>query len=524
MSEFKNTKFYPIFKKLTEKGCMQEKDYQLEGINWAINNETGKLPYDIRGGIIADEMGLGKTFQVISVLVCNFKPRTLIVLPPILIQQWVESFVKITGHKPLIYHSKFVKLNDVSFEKLNTSPVVITTYGMLTTTKKKERNILHSISWSRVIYDEAHHLKNRNTSVFKGAKELNAKIKWFITGTPIQNKINDFYSLCDLLGISRSVYRDVENHKIIKQNFILRRTKQDVDISVPPVKLTHVKVPIKNKVEETIADELHSILPYYVKSKARLLGEYDEEEGNDEDEEDLDYDWEENAEQIIIEPEPDNEDTQLFPEASLFDLIYSKSDDNVLPVFMRAKQLCIYPPMFQALLNEHKNSLSYRDFTIYNKALQSTYKLDVITRFIHERKDNENRKIVFCYFKKEIDYIHHNLNMMNIKTDIIDGRTTNTRKIAILSERPSVLLLQIQTSCEGLNLQDYSEVYFTAPHWNPAIESQAIARCHRIGQTKCVYVFKFMSVISSAVSMDQYIIGIQNKKRGYARLITDKGG
>ena len=73
MTEFNNSKFYPIFKQILEKGSMQEKDYQTQGIYWAIQNELGRLPYNIRGGIIADEMGLGKTFQVISVLTCNFK-------------------------------------------------------------------------------------------------------------------------------------------------------------------------------------------------------------------------------------------------------------------------------------------------------------------------------------------------------------------------------------------------------------------------------------------------------------------
>ena len=166
MQDFKNSKFYPIFKKISEKGSMEEKDYQLEGIHWAIKCETGTLPYGVHGGIIADDMGLGKTFQVICLLACNFKRRTLIVLPPILIQQWVDAFIKITGHTPFVYHGKFTKIKDPeSIIKLNSAPIVITSYGMIV--KKEKPNNIHNVLWDRIVYDEAHHLRNKNTSFIK---------------------------------------------------------------------------------------------------------------------------------------------------------------------------------------------------------------------------------------------------------------------------------------------------------------------------------------------------------------------
>ena len=82
-----------------------------------------------------------------------------------------------------------------------------------------------------------------------------------------------------------------------------------------------------------------------------------------------------------------------------------------------------------------------------------------------------------------------------------------------------VLILQIQTACEGLNLQHYAEIYFTTPHWNPAVEDQAIARAHRIGQKKPVNVYKFVTTFSKIdgesdqISLDQYCINVQNVKR-----------
>lgn len=514
MDDFRNSKFYPTFKKITEKSGMDEKDYQIEGIYWAIKNEQGILPYDVKGGIIADEMGLGKTFQVISVLACHFKRRTLVVLPPILIDQWISAFVKITGHKPFVYHSRYTsKLSSMTVESLSAYPVVVTSYGMIIS-GKKNKNTLHSIEWNRVIYDEAHHLKNRKTEIFKGALLINARIKWFITGTPIQNRIHDLYSLCDILGIPRSIYRDKANHAFLREHFVLRRSKKDVDICVPPVRMNHVLIPYKDKISEFVNDELHSMLPFYMKEKMEISTLSDDEEDDEYEEDQI------NEIHILNERQDRRTEDQLyFPESRLFTKIF-ENGANILPVFMRARQMCIYPPMFRKMIQNNGHLVdNAKDLMIYEKSLLSTFKLDTLINLITERKDNENKKIVFCFFKAEIDYIYHQLNMINIKTEYIDGRVSNKKKTDVLFDCPNVLLLQIQTSCEGLNLQAYSEVYFTSPHWNPAVENQAIGRCHRIGQTKPVEVFKLISV-NPVKSIEQYIIDVQKSKKNIAKLIT----
>ena len=98
--------------------------------------------------------------------------------------------------------------------------------------------------------------------------------------------------------------------------------------------------------------------------------------------------------------------------------------------------------------------------------------------------------------------------------EFFDGRTSQAKRIRLLSEQFEVLVLQIQTGCEGLNLQKhFSEVYFISPNWNPAIEEQAVARCHRIGQTKEVQVFRFEMCELEEESLDQYISKKQDEKR-----------
>jgi SNF2 family DNA or RNA helicase len=112
--------------------------------------------------------------------------------------------------------------------------------------------------------------------------------------------------------------------------------------------------------------------------------------------------------------------------------------------------------------------------------------------------------------------------MTNVAT--FDGRTTNSKRYDILNDKNDALILQIQTGCEGLNLQEnYSEIYFISPHWNPSVEDQAIARCHRIGQTKDVYVerFEMCNFIDDeqevdTMTVDKYVGAVQEGKRNIA--------
>jgi SNF2 family DNA or RNA helicase len=158
----------------------------------------------------------------------------------------------------------------------------------------------------------------------------------------------------------------------------------------------------------------------------------------------------------------------------------------------------------------------------------STSKLDSVVGAILERKDNGNGKLVFCHFKEEINEIAERLLNNGLNVGILDGKITQVARRKLLSEKKDVLILQIQTGCEGLNLQDnYSEIYFVSPHWNPYVEDQAIARCHRIGQKKPVFVWRFeMDGFDSidnpiAKNLEEHVIDIQNAKRDVVNQIIN---
>jgi len=449
---------------------LQKKEYQTEGIRFCLKNELASesLPHQVRGGIVADEMGLGKTIMMIGLILANFQKRTLIVLPVALVKQWEQQILKNTGHQALVFYGAEKKT--ITQQMLENAPVVITTYGHMvrrsfaaithndvsnSTHTRARENRLYGVKWSRVIFDEAHHLKGRKTQIFGSVSTLNADIRWFVTGTPIQNSIHDLYSLCALLGLPAAYYANKDNIRAVVKHFILKRTKQSVGLSLPPLTTKNIVVQWSNPAEMILSRNLHSGI--------RCLNIPEGGGGGVPALPDADY--------------ADAQDMSWFPEPS--------------PVkigrMIQAKQSCIYPrlacrksvPQMPPCEDENYSS-----------------KISKVVRTILSRKDNGKRKIVFCHFRGEIDYIQARLTTAfpSLVVRYLDGRTKENERRQILAPDADidVLILQIQTCCEGLNLQQFSEVYFVSPDWNPSVEDQAIARCHRFGQTEPVIVFRFV--------------------------------
>ena len=423
------------------KSHLDFKQYQFDGVKWAIENELSEEVLSshnkIKGGFIADEMGLGKTITMLGIIFANYHKKTLIVLPNALLLQWASEIFRLTGYKPIIYHGP--NKQKVGLTDLENAHIVLTSYSTLAISKKRQTCLLHQINWYRCVFDEAHHLRNAN-SRYLGARKLQTNIHWLISGTPVQNKQKDFYVLCSVLGLPVSYYKYKEYRAELFSKYVLHRTKLQVGIIIPNLEITNTFVDWKSNEERIISTYIHEKL---------------------------------------------------------------KDSEEKFKNIQKAQKMCILPSLLQIPI---MNTIT-------------TSKMDCVIDTIVSRKGNGAGKLVFCHFYAEIDMIITKLkeggmtNIANYDGRIKIGKGKNNR----LLEKYEVLVIQIQTGCEGLNMQtNYSEVYFVSPNWNPAVESQAIARCHRIGQCKPVYVFKFIMNNLDNIdnnSMDNYMIKVQDKKQ-----------
>ncbi|KAM0746618.1 hypothetical protein T439DRAFT_293915 [Meredithblackwellia eburnea MCA 4105] len=185
--------------------------FQLEGLHWMLQQEKGTWG----GGMLADEMGMGKTIQTISLILSDYKPGdkklSLVLAPTVAIMQWKNEFEKFTsGMKILVFHGSNRIDNVREVEKYD---VILTSYAVLESgyrrehkgfVKKgktmKEDSILHKVLWNRVILDEAHNIKDRACNTAKATFALKSKYRWCLSGTPLQNRVGELYSLIRFLG------------------------------------------------------------------------------------------------------------------------------------------------------------------------------------------------------------------------------------------------------------------------------------------------------------------------------------
>ena len=512
------------FDEYIQKSGLEPKSYQRDGVAFCLRREercASALP--ILGGIIADEMGLGKTIMMMGLILANLAAyrRTLIVVPVALIAQWVAQLKKTiidTGVKPdlsiLVFHGatgkRRVILSDVgdamvwchrppkNGARARAIDIVITTYGCVAMEEPTSSDAkapkapkalkaptlsLLTFHADRVIFDEAHHLRNKSSRVFKGAMRVVAGAAageapavrpsvWIVTGTPIQNKISDLKSLCYVLGFGVGDLITEEKRRAIRDEYVLRRTKVSVGM---------VSGGGGGEVEDVVvcAPRLQSLKHY--KSNVAWTSE---------NELDLSREIHRAAKNTTDRAER-------------------------LKLYTRMRQMCVWPALLRRSgdggggdagsgSDDITHGLSLDE---YHVAVSKQSKMDqVVDRMIAESLNqgggggaggNERKSIVFCHFRREMTQLRDMLLRRGIggggetNIAIIDGTVGPRQRTRIFAAAPTVLILQIRTCSEGLNLQEYSDVYFVSPHWNPCVEDQAIARCYRMGQTSQVRVFRF---------------------------------
>ena len=447
--------FSKMYSRFLQHSNLKDHTYQRDGVNWCLSKENDNKDqesnYVATGAILADEMGLGKTITMLATIALNINhhKQTLIVVPPVLIDQWASQCATILGHVPFVFYGTHKKHIDVV---PNDAYIVITSYSVMS------NPTLVNKTWDRIIFDEAHHMRNPNTRNFRVANTLKTSFKWLLTGTPMQNKRRDLYSLFNLINIPREVYIVDENRPKLLNKHMLRRTKASVglDKQMPPLKIHPEMIKWSDPQEKDASEKIHSLLNFsHVKSKAT----------------DVD-----------------------------------SSTYNVPPIvlLMKAKQMCVMGSSNKGSQRKLKCKLS----TVLRRIITSS-----------NNADTQTKKLIFCHFRNEMDIIEEQLKLHNIKSAKIDGRIPSKKERSKILEDDSneVLIIQLRVGCEGLNLQKYSDVYFVSPTWNPFIEDQAIARCYRMGQKKTVNVYRFymegFGQEQPTFSQDMYTAQVQETKK-----------
>ena len=442
---------YRKFKKLVNEAKIYDapksltgelRPYQKIGYSWLIQNIKYKF-----GCILADDMGLGKTVQVLSAIL-YFKEQnqfdiesTLIIVPPTLISNWENEIKKFTPELTYyIYHG-----SNRTFP-LEEYDIILTSYGVV----RLDLDMFVDKDWLLCVIDEAQNIKNPNTEQTKAIKSVNASTKIALTGTPIENRLMDYWSIFDFVNKGYLSTKDnfkknyvmpiekledpdvLENLKTIAKPFVMRRLKTDDDI--------------KKELPDKLVNDIYCTL---TKKQIRLYN-------------------------AILE--------EIF-----FDIENSKGIQRkgiILKILTALKQTCNHPAQFLA---------------IKNPKISESGKMELLVDILQNILDMDEKVIIFTQYV-EMGKLIQQLISKKFKTDVLflHGSQTLKEKTKIINtfqEDPDykIFVATLKTGGTGLNLTAASNVIHYDLWWNPAVENQATDRVHRIGQQKDVMVYRFIT-------------------------------
>ncbi|WP_257347597.1 DEAD/DEAH box helicase [Pseudalkalibacillus decolorationis] len=434
------------------------RDYQQVGFQW-----LKSLAHYRMGGILADDMGLGKTLQSIAYLLSEQKERegearkpSLIVAPASLVYNWNTEFEKFAPEMKVevVYGTPNERTNII---KDGQADVYITSYPSL----RQDLNLYKKISFDSMILDEAQAIKNHATKSAKAVKQIQAGKKFALSGTPIENSLDELWSIFDAIlpGFfpNQKTFRGLPQEKVARmvRPFLLRRLKKDVLKELP------------DKIESVHYSELtHKQKELYVGYLDRIQSE---------------------------------------TKATLQQEGFNNSRMQILAALTRLRQLCCHPSLF--LENFEGNS----------------GKLDQLKELIMNAMENKKRLLIFSQFTSILELIRKELDDLGLGYFYLDGQTPSKERVQ-MTERfndgeHNIFLISLKAGGTGLNLTGADTVVLYDLWWNPAIEEQAAGRAHRIGQKQVVQVMRMIT----KGTIEEKIYQLQQKKKELIEKVIQPG-
>jgi SNF2 family DNA or RNA helicase len=417
----------------------QLRPYQKAGYNWLRFLNDFHL-----GGCLADDMGLGKTVQTLALLQSQKEKgesgTSLLVMPTTLIYNWEMEAAKFAPNLKILNYTGTQRNKDVSrFAKYD---VVLTSYGIT----RLDVEALQAFYFNYIILDESQVIKNPSSNIAKAVLQLKSRFKLTLTGTPLENTTLDLWSQMTFI-----------NPGLLGGQTFFKNEYQ---------------IPIEKKADEAKTRKLNSIIKPFLlrRMKSQVATELPEKVEN------VHYT------NMTTEQEEKYEEAKAYYRHKILDQIDKEGINNtrfmILEGLTRLRQLSNHPRMIDP---EYKGDSG---------------KLEDISHMLENALTEGHKLLVFSQFVKHLDIVRELLHTKKIPFAYLDG-SSNDRKDQVenFNNDPNlkVFLISIKAGGLGLNLTQADYVFILDPWWNPAVEAQAVDRAHRIGQTKTVFTYKFIT-------------------------------
>lgn len=428
------------------------REYQKVGYSW-----LKTLDYLGFSGILADEMGLGKTLQTICFIASNRGSRSIIIVPTSLIYNWISEFQRFAPGVSVAAVNGTREEREEIIRNIENYDVIITTYNLL----KRDIEIYKPVEFDYCILDEAQNIKNPHSQNALSVKEINARTRFALTGTPIENSLVELWSIFDFImpGYlfdekrfnSRYNKRLNEEPEVIEElnrlvkPFILRRLKKDVIHELPDK--------IEKKLVVDLDYEQRKVYGAYAKYVTSVI------------------------EKRVIDDE------------------LKSSKIEILSYITKLRQLCLDPSV------------------VMDKYSGGSGKIEALIELLERSIEEGHRILVFSQFTSVLKNIGKRLDKEKIYYSYLDGTIASRERINMVKSfnegENSVFLISLKAGGTGLNLTSADIVVHFDPWWNPAVEEQATDRAHRIGQRNVVEVIK----IIARGTIEEKVIRLQEEKR-----------